>query len=85
MNDTTPDSSPGQERRRDVEIRQIFVDAYDVLEPFFNPDNQWAGHNHEHLAYRALHERFPKLSADQVFIIVDAAKRVFATGNKPIP
>ena len=74
----------GQERRRDVEIRELFVEAYDVLAPFFNPDNQWGGSNHEHLAYRALHERFPNLSGEQIFNIVDAAKRVFGSGGKPV-
>jgi hypothetical protein len=32
-----------------------------------------------------LHERFPDLSGDQVFTIVDAARRVFANGGKPVP
>jgi hypothetical protein len=85
MTDETSGNATSQERRRDIEIRQIFVDAYDVLEPFFNPGNQWAGHGHEHLAYRALKERFPRLSAAQVFTIVEAARRVFAAGNKPVP
>lgn len=84
MTDTTSGAAPGQERRRDIEIRQIFVEAYDILEPFFDPSNQWAGRSHEHLAYRALHEHFPALSGDQVFIIVDAARRVFASGSKPV-
>lgn len=79
------DTTSGTEKRRDVEIRQLFVEAYDILEPFFDPANQWAGHGHEHLAYRALHEHFPKLSGDQIFIIVDAARRVFASGGKPAP
>lgn len=85
MTDTTSGDTQGAERRRDVEIRDLFVEAYDILEPFFDPANQWAGHSHEHLAYRALHEHFPNLSGDQVFIIVDAARRVFATGGKPVP
>lgn len=79
------DTTSGDDKRRDVEIRQLFVEAYDILEPFFDPANQWAGHGHEHLAYRALHEHFPKLSGDQIFIIVDAARRVFASGGKPAP
>lgn len=79
------DTTSGEEKRRDVEIRQLFVEAYDILEPFFDPANQWAGHGHEHLAYRALHEHFPKLSGDQIFIIVDAARRVFASGGRPAP
>lgn len=79
------DDALAGERRRDMEIRGLFVEAYDILEPFFDPANNWAGHGHEHLAYRALHERFPQLSGDQVFIIVDAARRVFANGGKPVP
>ncbi|HEX8989157.1 MAG TPA: hypothetical protein VF816_14460 [Rhodocyclaceae bacterium] len=79
------ENESGRERRKDPEIRTLFVEAYDLLEPFFDPSNNWAGHGHEHLAYRALHERFPQLSADQVFIIVDAARRVFTGGGKPAP
>jgi hypothetical protein len=84
MSDTANAIETGKERRRDPEIRELFVEAYDLLEPFFDPANNWAGHGHEHLAYRALHERFPELSADQVFIIVDAARRVFTSGAKPV-
>ncbi|MDD5250426.1 MAG: hypothetical protein PHY45_15690 [Rhodocyclaceae bacterium] len=85
MTETTSGDERGAERRIDIEIREVFFEAYDILEPFFDPANQWAGHGHEHLAYRALHERFPQMSGDQVFIIVDAARRVFAGGGKPVP
>lgn len=73
------------DRRVNVQIRQIFIEAYDILEPFFDPGNAWGGQTHEHLAYRALHERFPDLTGEQVFTIVAAAKRVFAGGGKPTP
>ncbi|QDX81262.1 hypothetical protein B9N43_08420 [Denitratisoma sp. DHT3] len=86
MTMTEESSQEGRrERRSDPQVRQIFVDAYDLLEPFFDPANNWAGHGHEHLALRAMHERFPALSPDQVFTIVTAAKRVFASGQRPIP
>lgn len=75
----------GGERRVNVRIRQIFVEAYDIIEPFFDPANNWGGHSHEHLAYRALRERFPDLSRADVFIIVTAAKRVFGGGGRPTP
>lgn len=79
-------SQPGsQERRAYPELRQIFVEAYDLLEPFFDPANNWAGHGHDHLALRAMQDRFPALSSDQLFTIVTAAKRVFAAGRKPAP
>lgn len=75
----------GEERRSNFAIREIFVEAYDILEPFFAPENQWAGHSHEHLAFRALHERFPHLSPQQVLTIVEAARRVFNSGARPAP
>ena len=73
------------ERRVNTRIRDMFVEAYDILEPFFDPANSWAGHVHDHLAFRALHERFPDLSGEEVLIIVIAAKRVFGSGGKPVP
>jgi len=85
MND--PDASPaapGGERRGNPRLRSIFTEAYDVLQPFFDPANSWAGHTHEHLAYRALHERFPDLSGEEVFTLVAAAKRVFGTSGRPV-
>lgn len=77
------DPATGADRRANPTLRKIFVEAYDVLQPFFDSANSWAGHGHEHLAYRALHEQFPSLSAQQVFVLVEAARRVFSTGGKP--
>lgn len=77
------DSIAEVDRRSNPQLRAIFVQAYDVLAPFFDPANTWSGQPHEHLAYRALHEQFPSLSTDEVFILVTAAKRVFMTGEKP--
>jgi hypothetical protein len=78
-------SESSGERRVNLKLREIFVEAYDVVEPFFDPANTWGGQPHEHLAFRALHERFPQLSADEVLVIVTAAKRVFGSGGKPVP
>ena len=84
MSDSDGDRPQG-ERRSNLRLREIFVEAYDVVEPFFDPKNTWGGHTHEHLAYRALHERFPDMSAEEVMIIVIAAKRVFGSGGNPPP
>lgn len=78
-------TEPGEERRTNPRLRGMFVEIYDILEPFFDPANAWAGHLHEHLAFRALHERFPDLTGEEVLIIVTAAKRVFGSGGKPAP
>jgi hypothetical protein len=84
MTDSNQDDSRS-ERRANLRMREIFVEAYDVVEPFFDPRNAWGGQTHEHLAFRALHERFPTLSGEEVLVIVLAAKRVFGSGSKPPP
>jgi len=84
MNDSDENQS-ARERRVNLHLREVFVEAYDVVEPFFDPKNTWGGQAHEHLAFRALHERFPHLSGDEVLVIVLAAKRVFGSGSKPKP
>lgn len=83
MAEITDNTDVAVERRKTPHLRAIFIEAYDVIEPFFSPDNAWGGYTHEHLAFRALHEHFPTLSGEEVFIIVTAAKRVFASGGKP--
>jgi len=80
---TMTDSASSTERRANLHLRAVFVEAYDLLAPFFDPANAWGGKTHEHLAYRALHERFPDMSADDVFIMVTAVKRVSGSGGKP--
>jgi len=78
------DSTAAEDRRANPQLRKIFVDAYEVLLPFFDPANSWGGQTHEHLAYRALHEQFPSLSSQEVFTLVAAARHVFSTTGKPV-
>ena len=73
----------GTERRSNPHLRKVFVEAYEVLKPFFDPANDWGGQSHEHLAYRALHELFPGLPAQDVFALVASAKRVFHGSGVP--
>ncbi len=78
------DTAANEDRRSNPQLRTLFVEAYDVLLPFFDPANSWGGQTHEHLAYRALHEQFPGLSAQEVFTLVAAARRVFGSSGKPV-
>lgn len=78
------DTTTSEDRRTNPQLRTIFVEAYEVLLPFFDPANSWGGQTHEHLAYRRLHEKFPSLSHQEVFTLVAAAKRVFSTTGKPV-
>ncbi len=83
--DTNVQSTIIEERRADRELRASFVEAYEIIRPFFNKANSWGGSSLEHLAYRALHERFPALTGAQVFVFVSAGKRVFESGGNPAP
>lgn len=79
------DQAVSNDRRTNPRLRNLFVDAYDVLQPFFDDANAWAGHTHEHLAFRALHELYPELSGEEILLMVTAAKRVLGSGSRPGP
>ena len=66
------------DRRAQHELRTIFPAACEALRPFFDPANHWAGQAHELLALRTLKEEFPTLTAQESFIVVSTAKRLFA-------
>jgi hypothetical protein len=68
------------ERRTRHELRSLFPAACAALRPFFDPNTQWAGQSHEHLALRTLKEQFPQLTAQDAFLVVITAKRLFAAG-----
>ena len=73
---------PGQpDRRQNLQLRQIFDQAYVMIEPFFDPDAGWGGRSLEHLAFRVLRENFPQLSSEDVHAIVVAAHRVYGERN----
>lgn len=66
------------ERRRNPELREMFADAYALVEPFFDPANSWNGQTLEHLAFRTLRENYPKSSSDDIYVFLAAAKRFHA-------
>ncbi|WP_374691096.1 hypothetical protein [Accumulibacter sp.] len=71
----------GDERRHRLRLRLLFEGAYAMIEPFFDPDQGWAGQPLEHLAYRIVRENFPELNAEEVHLLVVAAHRVYIERN----
>ena len=65
------------ERRHRLGLRAAFVDAFAMIEPFFDPQQGWAGQALEHLAYRVVRENFPALDSDEVHALVVAAHRLY--------
>lgn len=76
--------APFVDRRKQHLVRAVFPAAFEALRPFFDPNNQWGNQSHEHLAYRTLKEHFPDLSAQDSFLIVITARRVFSQGRSAI-
>ena len=77
------ESSSPEEQRQHPTVRAIFPEACEALRPFFEQATRWEGQTHEHLAYRTLKEQFPQFGAQESFIVVTTAKRLFATGKYP--
>ena len=66
------------DKRRQLELREVFDDAYTLIEPFLDPANSWGGKTLEHLAFRVMREHFPQVSGDEIYVFIEAAKRVYA-------
>jgi hypothetical protein len=81
VTETTEQPSSVTERRTRLELRALFPAACAALQPFFDPTTHWAGQSHEHLALRTLKEQFPELSAQDAFLVVATAKRLFSTAS----
>ncbi|NMG65045.1 hypothetical protein GPA19_08805 [Azoarcus indigens] len=68
--------SDRQERRRYLNVRDIFEEACNLVAPFFAPENRWANVTLDHLAYRVVRDHYPDLSFEEVHVLVVAARRV---------
>lgn len=66
------------DRRHYHHVREIFEEAYILIEPFFAPENQWGGRSLSHWAYRVLRDHYPELSSEECFVLVGAAQRIWA-------
>ncbi|NMF91142.1 hypothetical protein [Aromatoleum petrolei] len=68
-----------QERRSHPRVREIFIEACELIMPFFARENRWGNSTLDHLAYRVLRDHYPELSFEEVHVLVVAAHRVHAT------
>lgn len=71
------EQAPVAERRQNLKLRAIFDEAYLRIEPFLDPTQTWGGAPLNVLAYHAVREAYPALSAEEAHILVTAAKRVY--------
>lgn len=75
---TSSPSAPSglQERRSHHRVREIFIEACELITPFFARENRWGNSTLDHLAYRVLRDHYPELSFEEVHVLVVAAHRV---------
>lgn len=78
MTAMTDPSSTLLERRNDHRLREMFDQAYTLIEPFFDPANSWGGQTLEFLAFRVMRENFPQTSREEALVFISAAKHIFA-------
>lgn len=77
------DSGEAENRRVNLELRSQFHAVFEFLRPYFERENP-ADSAHEHFAYRSLKEHFPMLSSQDCFIAVSIARRIHASGKRPV-
>jgi hypothetical protein len=75
-------SAAAAERRVHTRLREIFADAVELVRPFFDGNEIWCGVPLGHFAQRVLRERYPELTAAEIYIFVMAARRLYAAEHK---
>jgi hypothetical protein len=65
------------DRRRDLELREVFDEVYARVEGFFDPSRTWGGSPLMHWVYRVVRESYPHLDATQVQALGAALHRVY--------
>lgn len=70
------------ERRQNLQLRAIFDEVYERIEPFLDPSRCWGGSPMTALAYRAVRESYPELSPVEAYTLVVAVVRVYRTGHR---
>ncbi|NMG29797.1 hypothetical protein, partial [Aromatoleum evansii] len=86
MTSSVPTPTGLQERRSHHRVREIFIEACELIMPFFARENRWGNSTLDHLAYRVLRDHYPELSFEEVHVLVVAAHRVHTgRGRSPRP
>lgn len=76
MDPDTPDQAV-PERRKRVDLREIFEEIIARVEPFFQKDTGINGGTTEYWAARVIHDAHPGLTQHDIKVLVDAAARYY--------
>jgi len=63
------------ERRHNIRLRALFEQAYELIAPFYDSEQTWAGRPLNGLAFHTLRDRMPELSETEAHLIVVAVAR----------
>lgn len=70
-------SVPLQERRKRPDLREVFEQVIQRLEPFFSSTEALNGNVAEYWAARTIHNAHPDLTHHDAKVLLDAAARYF--------
>lgn len=73
------------ERRSGQLVRQHFEEGCNLVAPFFDPARQWGKVSLEHLALRALRERFRDLNSAELMVMLSGIRSLHTSRRKPTP
>lgn len=76
MNSDSPDQA-APERRKRVDLREVFEEIITRVEPFFQKGTGINGGTTEYWAGRVIHEAHPDLTHHDVKVLIDAAARYY--------
>ena len=72
------------EHRTDFEMRNIFVEAFELVVPFMNPDGNWISKFDEVQAYDVVSLRFPEITGVRLFAVLSSVASVRASERTPV-
>ncbi len=77
-------ASPAERRSGQV-VREHFEEGCALLAPFFDPARQWSKLPLDHLALRALRERFRDLTSTELIVMMSGIRNLHASRRTPTP
>ncbi len=72
------------EHRVDLEVRKVFVEAFELVVPFMKPDGNWISKFDEVQAYDVVSQRFPEITGVRLFAVISSVASVRASERTPV-
>lgn len=82
MDNKKPDPQAVTERRKYLQIRDVFDEAYRIARPLMQTHGETSGVTSRSMLHQTLHNAFPDLHKQDLPILIASLTRVFFEQNK---